>query len=228
MRFDILTLFPGMFDPILKESVIGKACSSGLIDIQVHDIRESAEDKHKTVDDTPYGGGTGMLLKVDVIDRAIQRAVSSLQLAGAGDSRPKIILLSPQGEKFTAKIAKELASESNLILVCGHYEGFDERIREHLVDRQISIGDYVLTGGELPAMVMVDAISRFVPGVLPEGAPEEDSHSIETEGSPAQEYPQYTKPFEYNGWKVPEVLLSGNHAEIAKWRKSKLRKVDPN
>lgn len=225
MIFDILTLFPNMFEPVLNESIIKKAREKELIKVELHNLRDFAEDAHKTVDDTPYGGGTGMVLKVDVIDKAIQSIKSKiLDLRSQKEGgKPTVILLSPQGEKFSAKMAKELAAESNLILVCGHYEGFDERVREHLIDRQISIGDYVLTGGELPAMVLVDAISRFVPGVLPEGAPDEDSHSLEIDGEPALEYPHYTKPVEYNGWKVPDVLLSGNHAEIAKWRRNNLR-----
>ena len=247
MRFDILTLFPEMFEPVLNESILKKAREKGLIDVELHNLRDCAEDAHKTVDDTPYGGGTGMVLKVDVIDKALRNVISSVAdcatskeppveksledlstpstSSGSRDDnkKPLVILLTPQGEKFNAKMAKELAAESNLILVCGHYEGFDERVREHLVDKQISIGDYVLTGGELPAMVLVDAISRFVPGVLPDGAPNEDSHSLEVDGEPALEYPHYTKPVEYKGWKVPDVLLSGNHAEIAKWRRNNLK-----
>jgi tRNA (guanine37-N1)-methyltransferase len=176
-----------------------------------------------------------MLLKVDVMDRALKEATSNRQqAAGSNEAKqnlppvpctlhPIVILLSPQGEKFTSQMAKELAQEENLILICGHYEGFDERIREHLVDKQVSIGDYVLTGGELPAMIMIDAISRFVTGVLPAGAPDEDSHSIEKDGKPALEYPQYTKPAEYNGWKVPDVLISGDHAKIEQWKKANLK-----
>lgn len=225
-----------MFDAVLGESIIKNAQKNGLITVETHDLRDFAEDKHRTVDDTPYGGGTGMLLKADVMDRAIRSIKCKMQNAKCKIKEnsiiddqttrlshdPTIILLSPQGEKFTSKMAKELAQKEHLVLICGHYEGFDERIREHLVDRQISIGDYVLTGGELPAMVLVDAISRFVPGVLPAGAPDEDSHSLEVDGKPALEYPQYTKPADYNGWKVPDVLLSGNHAEIAKWKNNNL------
>jgi len=222
MKFDIITLFPQMFEVVLNESILKKARDKGLIDIELHNLRDSATDSHNTVDDTPYGGGTGMVLKVDVIDRAI----TNIKCQMPNDKISTVILLTPQGEKFNANMAKELAGEEHLVLICGHYEGFDERVREHLVDRQISIGDYVLTGGELPSMVMVDAISRFVPGVLPDGAPDEDSHSLEIDGSPALEYPHYTKPVEYNGWSVPDILLSGNHQEIARWRNDNLRKYD--
>jgi len=222
MKFDIITLFPQMFEVVLNESILKKARDKGLIDIELHNLRDSATDSHNTVDDTPYGGGTGMVLKVDVIDRAI----TNIKCQMPNDKISTVILLTPQGEKFNAKMAKELAGEEHLVLICGHYEGFDERVREHLVDRQISIGDYVLTGGELPAMILVDAISRFVPGVLPEGAPDDDSHSFEIDGVPALEHPQYTKPSEYNGWKVPDVLMSGNHQEIAKWRHENLRRTN--
>jgi tRNA (guanine37-N1)-methyltransferase len=234
MKFNVITLFPNMFEPILGESIIKKARQSGLIDVELTDLRMFAEDKHHTVDDTPYGGGTGMLLKVDVMERAIENAKCKMQNAKLRNINyndkatrrsvdPTVVLLTPQGEKFTAKMAKELAGKEQLILICGHYEGFDERIREHLVDRQISIGDYVLTGGELPAMIMIDAISRFVPGVLPVGAPDEDSHSIDIDGKPALEYPQYTKPAVFNNWKVPDVLISGDHAKIEQWKKAHTR-----
>lgn len=248
MRIDILTLFPNMFSAILNESILKRAQEKDLIEINTHNIRDFATDAHKTVDDTPYGGGTGMVLRVDVIDKALSsviltgstsltvklsnsRSLSSAKNLDVEDpfqarddkTKPVIILLTPQGEQFSAKMATTLAKTDWIILICGHYEGFDERVRQYLVDKQISIGNYVLTGGELPAMVLVDAISRFVPGVLPDGAPQEDSFSLESNAKTALEYPHYTRPEEYNGWKVPKVLLSGNHAEIAKWRKNNLR-----
>ncbi len=218
MQIDIITLFPGMFAPVLNESILKRAQEKNLLTINTHGLREFGDGPHKSVDDTPYGGGTGMVLRVDVIDQALQ-AVSATK----SDVEPTRILLTPQGERLNAKIVEELAQEPWLVLICGHYEGFDERVREHLVDRQISIGDYVLTGGELPAMVLTDAISRHVPGVLPADAAKEDSFSLQKNGQPSLEYPHYTKPAQYKDWTVPEVLLSGNHAEIAKWRESKQR-----
>jgi tRNA (guanine37-N1)-methyltransferase len=219
MQFDILTLFPKMFDGVLNDSILKRAQNDQIIGVKTHNLRDFAPDKHHTVDDTPYGGGTGMLLKVDVVDKALKEIIRN-QI-----ERPKVILLSPQGKRFNARMAQNLAKEKQLVLICGHYEGFDQRIRDHLIDMQISIGDYVLTGGELPAMVLVDAISRFVPGVLPEGAPNDDSFSIRQDGKAMLEYPQYTKPAEYSGWTVPDVLLSGDHAKIEQWRKSQLKKI---
>lgn len=231
MQIDILTLFPRMFDAFLHESILKRAVDAGYLQIAVHDIRDAATDKHHTVDDTPYGGGTGMLMRVDVVDAALQKVVHAgrelVQLDPLDKldqfRKPHIILLTPQGTRLTAQKAESFAKHEWLILICGHYEGFDERIREHLVDEQISIGDYVLTGGELPALVLVDAVSRFVPGVLPKGAAQEDSFSLSKDGRSALEYPHYTKPQEYKGWSVPDVLLSGNHAEIEKWRKEQSR-----
>lgn len=220
MRIDILTLFPELSKPYLNQSIIKRAQEKRLLDIHVHDIRAAAPDAHHTVDDTPYGGGTGMVMKVDVVDRALQNVMANVH------EKPHRILLSPQGTRLTAERVQQLAQKPWIILLAGHYEGFDERIREHLVDEQISSGDYVLTGGELPALVLIDAISRFVPGVLPEGAPEEDSHSLTVNGQPALEYPHYTRPPEYKGWTVPEVLQSGNHAEIERWRRDHLRPLD--
>ncbi len=234
MKIDVLTLFPDMFSPVLNESILKRAQERTILEIAVHNIRVAATDTHNTVDDTPYGGGTGMVLKVDVIDKALQAVIQNKPLSSGGeggqrpgeeDIKPHRILLTPQGERLNAKIVQELAQKPWLILTCGHYEGFDERIREHLTDQQISIGDYVLTGGELPAMVLIDAISRFVPGVLPEGAPQEDSFSLTKDDSPVLEYPHYTRPLEYNGWRVPDVLVSGNHAEIEKWRQNKSRHI---
>lgn len=219
MRIDIITLFPSLFTPFINESIIKRAVADNYLDIHIHDLRKYAADAHKTVDDTPYGGGTGMILKVDVVDRALADIIKD----NVDDGTPHRVLLTPQGERLTAPKVEMLASHEWIILICGHYEGFDERIRQYLVDEQISIGDFVLTGGELPALVVMDAIARFVPGVLPSGAPNEDSFSIKKDGQAALEYPHYTRPLDYKGWKVPDVLLSGNHAEIAKWRESRLK-----
>lgn len=208
IHFDVLTVFPEMFASACGFSLLKRAQDKGLIDIRLHDIRGHAEDRHRMTDDAPYGGGGGMVMKVDPIDGALQ----SVPLA---EERCPIILLTPQGERFSQKIAEELAAYPQIILVCGHYEGVDERVREHLVNREISIGDYVLTGGELSAMVIIDAVSRLVPGVLGNcDSAAEDSFSMGL-----LEYPHYTRPAVYKGWRVPDVLLSGNHREIEAWRR---------
>ncbi len=209
MRIDILTLFPKMFSGPFDESIVKRAQEKGLVDIKIHDLRGYGEGERKTVDDRPYGGGVGMILRVDIIDRAI----SDLKK----DSKStKVVLLDATGNKFTQGVAKELSRTKHIILIAGHYEGFDHRVQEQLVDEVISIGDYILTGGELPAMVVTDAIVRLIPSVLEKpGAIELESFS---EGN-MLEFPQYTRPEKYKGWKVPEVLLSGNHKEIEKWRK---------
>lgn len=208
MRFDILTLFPEMFEGPFTESILKRAQASGLIEIQLHNIRHYATDKHQTTDDTPYGGGGGMVMKAPPIVEAVEG------VAHSADEAP-VILMTPQGRVFTQKIAQELAQHPRLILVCGRYEGFDERVRQLVATDEISIGDYVLTGGELPAMILVDTIARLIPGVL--GArwgAEEDSHAMGL-----LEYPHYTRPAEYRGLTVPEVLANGNHAEIDRWRR---------
>jgi tRNA (guanine37-N1)-methyltransferase len=207
IRFDILTVFPEMFASPCGCSLLKKAQDKGLIDIRLHDIRDCAEDKHRMTDDAPYGGGGGMVMKPEPIDRALR----SIPTAG----ETPIILLTPQGERFCQKMAEELAVHSQLVLVCGHYEGVDERVRTQLVNREISIGDYVLTGGELSAMVVVDAVSRLVPGVLGNS----DSAGADSFSMGLLEYPHYTRPAEYRGWKVPDVLLSGNHRQIEQWRR---------
>ena len=206
MKFDVLTLFPEMFVP-LKESIIKRASEKNLIDINLVNIRDFSEDKHLHVDDTPYGGGAGMLLKPDVV----YRAVNSVKNKGS-----KVIYLTPSGKTLTQNKVKELTNCDHLILLCGHYEGIDQRVIDKVVDEEISIGDYVLTGGELPAMVLIDSISRYVPGVLAETSTDEESFS---EG--LLEYPQYTRPEVFEGEKVPEVLLSGHHENIRKWRREK-------
>jgi len=205
MHFDIFTLFPDMFQGPFSESILKRAQERGLLSIALHDIRASTTDKHHVVDDYPYGGGAGMVMKPEPIFAAVE----SIYRSGP------IILLSPQGRLFNQSIAQALAQEPCVTLISGHYEGVDERVREHLVTDEISIGDYVLTGGELAAMIVVDATSRLLPGVL--GGDEsivEESHS-----SGMLEYPHYTRPAEFRSWRVPDVLLSGNHAEIARWRR---------
>jgi tRNA (guanine37-N1)-methyltransferase len=205
MKIQVLTLFPGMFAGPLDESIIKRAREAGLLDLQIHNLRDYAHDRHKTVDDRPFGGGPGMLLKPEPIFEAVKK------LAG---ERTRVILLSPAGRPFNQAIARELAQLPDVLLVSGHYEGFDERVREHVADDEISIGDYVLTNGSLPAMVVVDAVTRLLPGVLGD---DESSHE-ESFSHGLLEYPQYTRPAEFRGMKVPDVLLSGNHAQIAKWR----------
>lgn len=219
MKIDILTLFPKMFKGPFEESILKRAQEKGLVEINIHDLRKWATDKHMSVDDKPYGGGTGMIIKVDVIGNAL----NSLKTKDA-----KIILLTPQGKTFKQSMAKSLSKEKHLILIAGHYEGFDERIREHLVDEEISIGDYILTGGEIPAMVLVDSIVRLIPGVLVK----KDAAKHESFEDNLLEYPQYTRPDEYKGWKVPEILKSGNHKKIEEWRKKqalkKTKKMRPD
>ncbi|CAN5318884.1 tRNA (guanosine(37)-N1)-methyltransferase TrmD [soil metagenome] len=207
MKIDILTLFPNMFVGPFDESMILAASKKNLVEIQIHDLRKWAIDARGSVDDHTYGGGKGMLIRVDVIDNALKEIKTK-------DS--KIILLDAGGEKFKQQKAVDLSKEKHLILICGHYEGIDHRVHENLVDEIISIGDYVLTGGEIPAMVLTDSVVRLIDGVLDEEATEIESHS--TEGK--LEYPQYTRPEDYKGLKVPKVLLSGNHQEIEKWRQN--------
>ena len=206
MKFDVLTLFPEMFD-ILKQSIIGRAQEKELIDINLINIRDFSTDKHKKVDDTPYGGGAGMVMMPDVVDRAYQ----SIKTKNA-----KVIYMSPQGKTLNQKKVEDLAKQEHLIILCGHYEGIDQRILDKIVDEEISIGDYVLTGGEIPAMVLIDSVSRYVEGVLKKDSIKEESFS-----NGLLEYPQYTRPEVFNGVKVPEVLLSGHHEKINKWRKQK-------
>ena len=206
MKFDVLTLFPEMFKS-LDESIVGRAVEKELIEINLINIRDFSKNKHKKVDDTPYGGGAGMVLMPDVV----YDAYSSVK-----DENAKVIYLSPQGKVLNQNKVKELSKENHLILLCGHYEGIDQRVLDEIVDEEISIGDYVLTGGELPAMVLIDSVSRYVEGVLSEDSTKEESFS-----NNLLEYPQYTRPEEFRGKKVPEVLLSGHHENIKKWREQK-------
>ena len=210
MKIDVLTLFPAMFAGPLDESIIKRAREAGLLDLAIHNLRDYAHDRHKTVDDRPFGGGPGMLLKPEPIFEAVE------SLAPEGT---RVILLSPTGRPFSQAIARELAGLEHLLLVSGHYEGFDERVREQLADDELSIGDYVLTNGALPVMVIVDAVTRLLPGVLGD----EDSARDDSFSQGLLEYPQYTRPADFRGMKVPEVLLSGNHAEIARWRAEQAR-----
>lgn len=214
MQFEVFTLLPEVFPPYLESSILKRASERGLIHVRVHNIREYTHDKHHVTDDTPYGGGGGMVMKPEPVFEAVESVMGRAPLQTTGQSVP-IILLTPQGRVFTQRVAEELSRYQRIALLCGRYEGVDERIREHLATDEISIGDYVLTGGELPALIMIDAISRLIPGVLgdPTGA-EDDSHSMGL-----LEYPHYTKPSEFRGWKVPEILQSGNHAKIEQWRR---------
>ena len=208
MRIDVLTLFPDMFPGPLDISVIGRGKEQGLFDLFVHDIRSFASDRHKTVDDTPFGGGQGMGLRVDILELALN-SVQAL-----AEEKGQVIYLSPQGERLTDSLVRDFSKESRLILVAGRYEGVDERFIENFVDREISIGDYVLSGGELPIMVLIEAMVRQIPGVLGDA----DSAKYDSFADGLLEYPQYTRPATFNGWSVPDVLLSGHHAEISKWR----------
>ncbi len=211
MRFDIFTLFPEMLRSPLDESIIARARERGLVEINAWNPRDVTTDRHHIVDDYPYGGGAGMVMKPDPIFTAVERVYES----------GPIILMSPQGRVFTQAIARELAQQPRITLICGHYEGVDERVREHLCTDELSLGDFVLTGGELAALVIVDAVTRLLPGVLAAGSTEEESHT-----AGLLEYSHYTRPPEFRGWAVPEVLLSGNHAAIARWRrKQSLRRT---
>jgi tRNA (guanine37-N1)-methyltransferase len=211
MKIDVLTLFPAMFAGPLDESIVKRARTTGLLDLKIHNLRDWTHDRHKTVDDHPFGGGPGMLLKPEPLFEAVE----SLQR-----EKTRVILLSPAGRKFDQSVARELAQLGDLLLVCGSYEGFDARVREALADDELSIGDYVLTNGALPAMVIVDAVTRLLPGVLGD----DESSRDESFSHALLEYPQYTRPAEFRGMKVPEVLLSGNHAEIEKWRREQARR----
>jgi tRNA (guanine37-N1)-methyltransferase len=229
MQFEVFTLLPEIFPPYLDNSIMKRARERGLIHVRVHNIRDYTHDKHHTTDDTPYGGGGGMVMKPEPVFEAIESVlglnpafpkehrddVSEVESQPEPDSSVPIILLTPQGRVFNQKIAQELSQHPRIVLLCGRYEGIDERIREHLVTDEISIGDYVLTGGELPALILIDAIARLLPEVLgdPTGA-EDDSHAMGL-----LEYPHYTRPPEFRGWKIPEVLLTGAHAKIDKWRR---------
>src|SRR5580692_10981044 len=210
MKIDVLTLFPAMFAGPLDESIIKRARNKGLLDLNVHDLRNWTHDRHRTVDDRPFGGGPGMLMKPEPLFEAVE----SLRR-----ETTKVILLSPAGRKFDQQIARELSAQTDLLFVTGHYEGFDERVRIGLADDELSIGDYVLTNGALPAMVVIDAVTRLLPGVLGD----DESSRDESFSHGLLEYPQYTRPAEFRGMKAPDVLVSGNHAEIEKWRREQAK-----
>jgi tRNA (guanine37-N1)-methyltransferase len=208
MRFDVVSLFPEVFEPVFRAGVVGRAIDRGLLELHAHDLREHTHDRHRQVDDVPYGGGPGMVLKPEPLFEAIE----AIRAQNPGP----VILMEPWGEPLTQLLARELAAEPGLVIVCGRYEGIDDRVRESLADREISIGDYVLSGGELPAMVVIDAVSRLIPGVLGD----EDSLAGDSFTADLLGHPQYTRPAEYRGLRVPEVLLSGNHREIEAWRQA--------
>jgi len=225
MKIDILTLFPSMFKGPFDESIIQRAQKKGIVEIKIHNLRKWAVDKRGTVDDRPYGGGTGMILMVEPIYKALRELKNK-----NSKLKTKVVLLDTRGKVFNQKIAQKLSKEKHLIFICGHYEGIDERVRKHLADEVISIGDYILTGGELPAMVITDVVVRLLPEVLkkPKAIKEEsftrydDTHHIK---KGILEYPQYTRPENFMGWKVPKILLSGNHRKIAEWRKKKAEEL---
>ena len=211
MRFHVLTLFPEMFASPFSESIIGRARKNGLVEIRLHNIRDYAEDRHRTVDDYPFGGGPGMVMKIE----PILKAADALRASASLSNETPVILLSPQGRTFTQAVAERLSHNTDLVLICGRYEGVDERVRQHVATDEISIGDYVLSGGELPAMVVIDAVSRLVPGVV--GSSASTGHDSFTTG--LLQHPHYTRPARFRDWAVPDVLLSGDHAEIAHWRR---------
>ncbi len=212
MKIDILTIFPKMFEGVFGSSIIGRAVGSGVVDIKVHDLSDWSTDNYKSVDGRPFGGGAGMVMRVDVVEKAVQELKNSRNQ----EIKTKVLLLDTKGEMYKQETAKRLAMAEHLILIAPHFEGIDHRVHEHIADEVVCIGPYVLSGGELPAMVLVDSVVRLIPGVLgnEESLTEESFNDGET-----REYPQYTRPAEYKDWKVPEVLLSGNHREIEKWRK---------
>lgn len=214
MRIDVLTLFPEMFEGVFSSSILGKARNKGIVDLHTVNFREYSNNKHSTVDDYPYGGGGGMVLKPE----PIFAAVDDLMEKNASDAepvRPRVILMCPQGVPFTQKKAEELSAEQHLVFICGHYEGYDERIRQYLVTDELSIGDYVLTGGELPAMVVIDSVVRLLPGVLGN----ENSAVTDSFSTGLLEYPHYTRPVKFRDWEVPDILLSGHHENVDRWRR---------
>ncbi|HEV3473975.1 MAG TPA: tRNA (guanosine(37)-N1)-methyltransferase TrmD [Actinomycetota bacterium] len=219
MRVDILTLFPGIFEGPLRESLLGKAIAGGILDVRVHDIRDSTTDRHRQVDDEPFGGGPGMVMKPEPVFRAVE---------GLGEGDRRVLLLSPAGRRLDQRLARELAAEPWLVLICGRYEGVDERVADGLPAEEVSIGDYVLSGGEIPALVVLEAVTRLVPGVVAK----EESLSRESFEEGILDHPHYTRPQEFRGMKVPDVLVSGDHAAIEEWRRSaaeeKTRKNRPD
>jgi tRNA (guanine37-N1)-methyltransferase len=212
MRIDVVTLFPELFGPHLSASLLGKAIETGTVEVRLHDLREHGLGKHRSVDDTPYGGGAGMVMRPEPIFAAVEALRTE-------DSH--VVLMSPRGERLRHRVAAELAEHSHLILICGRYEGVDERVSDHLCDREISIGDYVLAGGELAALVVIETVTRLVPGVIGNV----DSLASESHAAGELEYPQYTRPAEFRGWSVPEILVSGNHEAVRAWRAERAREL---
>ena len=221
MRFDIMTLFPDMVNNILGESIIGRAQKSGAVEINLYNIRDYSEDKHRRVDDTPYGGGKGMLMRAPPIYNCYSTILDEQKKVGFESENRRVIYMSPAGKVLNQKKAEELSKYDNIIILCGHYEGVDRRIIDEIVDEEISIGDFVLTGGEVPAAILVDCVSRLLPGVLSDP----ECYEKESISSGMLEYPQYTRPYEYHGVRVPDVLISGHHANIDKWREESAREL---
>ena len=221
MRFDIMTLFPEMVNNILGESIIGRAQKSGAVEINLYNIRDYSEDKHRRVDDTPYGGGKGMLMMAPPIYNCYKAILDAQASEGYNSEKRRVVFMSPAGKVLNQKKAEELSTYDNVIILCGHYEGVDRRIIDEIVDEEISIGDFVLTGGEIPATILVDSVARLVPGVLADA----ECYEKESISSGMLEYPQYTRPYEFHGVKVPDVLISGHHANIDKWRDECARKL---
>jgi len=219
MRIDIITIFPKMFAPVLSESIVKRAQNKGKVKIYIHNLRDYTADKHKKVDDRPFGGGSGMLMRPEPIFNAVEDIKSKAKIKNT-----RVLLLCPQGETLNQKVSKRLSKYKHIILICGHYEGIDERVRERLADEEISIGDYVLTGGELPAMVVVDSVVRLIPGVLGD----KNSLNFESFAGNLLEYSQYTRPANYRNMRVPAILLSGNHKKISEWRKGQAVKRTKN
>jgi tRNA (guanine37-N1)-methyltransferase len=215
-QFDVITIFPEVVEPYVHASILGRAQKAKLIEVHAHQLRDWTSDKHHKVDDTPYGGGAGMVMKVEPFEKAVKKVKRRLK-------KTRVILTAASGKTFTQEDAKRLAKYGQLIFLCGRYEGIDHRVTEHIADEALSIGNYVLTGGELPAMVMIDAIARMVPGVIEAESLASESHAQ----TGFLEYPQYTKPEDYKGWKVPEILLSGDHKRIAQWREEQSKKKYP-
>lgn len=219
MRFDIMTLFPDLVNTVLGESIIGRAQKSGSVEINTYNIRDYSEDKHRRVDDTPYGGGKGMLMMAPPIYNCYSAILADQAASGFTGEKRRVVYMSPAGKVLNQKKAEELATYDNVIILCGHYEGVDRRIIDEIVDEEISIGDFVLTGGEIPATILVDCVSRLLPGVLSDP----ECYEKESISSGMLEYPQYTRPYEFHGVKVPDVLISGHHANIDKWRDESAR-----
>lgn len=222
MRFDVVTIFPDFFTSPLAHGVVARARNRGLLDIQIHDLRNWTYDRHRTVDDRPFGGGEGMLLKPEPLFEAVEAIVPERDSATARDPQTRVVLLSAQGRRFDQNVAREYAKLDRMVLICGRYEGVDERVAEHLADEELSVGNFVLSGGELAATMVVDVVSRLIPGVLGN----EDSslnESFSGEGEFLLDCPQYTRPAEFRGWRVPDVLLGGNHEEIKRWRRAASR-----